>query len=79
MARFYFNVRMDNNVEPDPEGVDLPSLEAARDEALHSAREILANAIKASSHPIDGFVITDESGRELETVSLKDALPKGLC
>jgi hypothetical protein len=54
-------------------------LEAARDEALHSARELLADAIKASSHPIDGFVIADDSGRELETLSLRDALPKGLC
>jgi hypothetical protein len=79
MARFYFHMRTGDHVEADPDGTELPSLAAAEKEALHSAREILADAIKASTDPIDGFVIADESGRELATVPLKDALPKGLC
>ena len=79
MARFYFHMRTGDYVEPDPDGTELPSLAAAKTEALQSAREILANAIMASSDPIDGFVIADESGRELATVALKDALPKGFC
>jgi hypothetical protein len=79
MARFYFHMRTGDHVEIDIEGTELPDLTAAKDEALYSAREILADAIKASHHPIDAVVIADDSGRELETVSLKDALPKGLC
>ena len=34
MARFYFHMQTGDHVQPDPEGVDLPSIEAARDEAL---------------------------------------------
>jgi hypothetical protein len=80
MARFYFHMRTGDHVERDADGAEMPNLEAARTEALQSAREILADAIKASkSHALDCFVIADQKGRELATVSLKDALPKGLC
>jgi hypothetical protein len=78
MARFYFHMRTGDHVEIDTDGTELPGLTAAKDEALHSAREILADAIRASRHPVDALVIADDSGRELETVSLKDVLPKGL-
>lgn len=79
MTRFYFHMRTGDHVEPDTAGTELPSLAAAQVEALQSAREILADAIKAANDPIDEFVITDESGQELATVSLRDALPKDLC
>jgi uncharacterized protein DUF6894 len=79
MARFYFHMRTGDHVEIDTDGTELPDLTTARNEALYSAREILADAIKASHQPIDALVIADDSGRELDTVSLKDALPKGLC
>jgi hypothetical protein len=79
MALFYFHIRTADHVEIDSEGTELPDLPAAKVEALQSAREILADAIKASHQPVDAIVIADDSGRELETVSLKDALPKGLC
>ncbi len=80
MARFYLNILKDGHFEPDPTGEEFSDLAAAREEALASAKEILAGALK-SPHPelIDCFVITDDEGRELDTVPLKDALPKGLC
>jgi hypothetical protein len=80
MARFYFHIREHDHIKPDPEGCDLPDLAAARNEALQSAREILSSAIRGPDpHLFDCFVIADEAGRELATVSLKEALPKGLC
>ena len=80
MARFYFHIRKLGHIEPDPEGCDLPDLAAARNEALQSAREILSSAIRGPDPRLfDCFVIADEEGRELATVSLKEALPKGLC
>jgi hypothetical protein len=80
MARFYFHIRRHDHIEPDPEGCDLPDLAAARNEALQSAREILSSAIRGPGPRLfDCFVIADEAGRELATVSLKEALPKGLC
>jgi hypothetical protein len=80
MARFYFHMRTGERVDRDTDGAEMPNLEAARAEALQSAREILADAIKAAkSDLLDCLVIADEEGQELATVSLKDALPKGWC
>jgi hypothetical protein len=80
MTRFYFHMRTGERVDRDTDGAEMPNLEAARAEALQSAREILAEAIKAAkSDLLDCLVIADEEGQELATVSLKDALPKGWC
>jgi hypothetical protein len=80
MARFYFHMRTGERVDRDTDGAEMPNLEAARAEALQSAREILAEAIKAAkSDLLDCLVIADEEGQELATVSLKDALSKGWC
>jgi hypothetical protein len=80
MARFYFHMRRGDHIERDIDGSEMPDLEVARTEALLSAREILVEAIK-NPKPVllDCFVIADEKDRELATVSLKDALPNGLC
>ena len=42
MARFYFHVRTGDDLTEDPDGVELPDLAAAREEALRSAKDILA-------------------------------------
>src|ERR1044072_3948817 len=47
MGRFYFHVRMGDELIPDDEGRDLPDLSAALREAQLAARELLADAIKA--------------------------------
>ena len=79
MDRFYFHMRRGQHVECDLEGAEFPDLVAARDEACQAAREIVADAIKSSKNDLfDGFIIADESGRELETVALKEVLPKSL-
>ncbi len=55
--------------------MDLPDLPAAHQEALLSAREILADQLRAGK-PLDGQLIeiADESGRVLGVLSFKDAL-----
>ena len=47
MSRFFIHVRCGDTLTEDPEGYDLPNVEAARDEALAAAREILANGLKS--------------------------------
>jgi hypothetical protein len=79
MPRFYFHMRMGDHVEADTDGTELANLAEAKQEALQSAREILANAIMASQNTINEFLIADESGQELATVCVKDALPKDVC
>ena len=77
MRRFYFHIRENDKLATDDEGVDLPDLAAARREAELSAREMLADAIKSGKESVpDAFVIADEEGRTLETLSLSAVLPE---
>jgi hypothetical protein len=79
MPRYYFHFRSDHGTALDDQGTDFPDLSTAREQALASARELLADAIRAGDH--DGpqrVVIADASGRELATVSMKDVLPRFL-
>jgi hypothetical protein len=79
MGRFYFHLRAGDQLIPDEEGLDLPDVSAARHEAMRSAGEILAAAIRADLTKVpDAFVIADEEGRTLDTVPLAEVLPKAL-
>jgi hypothetical protein len=79
MARFFLHIEDGVQRIVDEEGSDLPSLSAARDEALASARELWAAAI-IEQRDLSGrkFVVTDEKGRVLATLPFSDALPPGL-
>ena len=77
MSRFYFHIRVGDQVVRDQEGSDLPDPAAAREEALAAARQILADAIRSGSEATpEAFVIADSEGRELETVPFAMVLPK---
>jgi hypothetical protein len=85
MPRFYINYRNRNQatqeviLAKDDEGVELPGLEAARAAALASAREIVADNVRSiSGHPVEAIFITDESGREVLTIPVKEVLPQTL-
>jgi hypothetical protein len=80
MARFFFHTRRGDEIAKDDEGFELPNLAAARKEALATAREIVADAVKfGKDRTPDSVLIADADGREVMTVSLKDALPRNLC
>jgi hypothetical protein len=77
MPKFYINFRSGDHNAKDDEGIELPGLEEARELALASAREILADNVKANAkNPLLGVIITDESGQELMIISAKDVLPE---
>lgn len=59
---------------PDPEGEELPNLDAARDVAEQSAREALIEAVKTGDTAPDCIQVTDSDGAELLTVFLEDLL-----
>ncbi|XIA67951.1 DUF6894 family protein [Bradyrhizobium sp. TZ2] len=74
-----FHVRAGNEITPDDQGTDLPDLSAAKREALLSARELLAEAIKSGKQTVpEVFVIADDEGRTLDIVSLAAVLPRSL-
>ncbi len=76
MPRFYLHVE---ELETDPEGTELPDLAAARREVLLAAREMLAELIFMGREDVPGkFLIADETGRVLETVRMREVLPKSL-
>lgn len=75
MPRFYFHVRHDDELDEDPEGAELESLEQAEDEAVKAAREILAEKV-AKGDEVDGhrFEITSEAGEVLKVVPFRSVL-----
>jgi hypothetical protein len=75
MGRFYFHLAIGNQLIPDEEGEDLPNASEARREAVRSAREILAEAIRHGQPPQDALVIADDAGRTLDTIRLASVLP----
>jgi hypothetical protein len=72
---FFFNVRSDRSFDVDDEGLDLPSVDAARLEAIKSAREMVAELI-LYDQAIDGmrFEVTDEAGNLLITLPFRDVV-----
>ena len=79
MGRFYLHIKAGGDLHYDEEGIELPSIDAARKEALFSAREMLAGAIKAGKTTVpEALVIADEDGRTLEVVPLASVLPEPL-
>jgi hypothetical protein len=74
--RFYFHVKHGADLFRDEEGIDLESTTLAHAHALQSARELLADAIKAGRDPeIDAFVIADQQGQQLTFVPVAEVLP----
>lgn len=75
MPRFYLHIRDNDRWIEDPEGSDLPNLEAARQEALAGARGILAEKLRAGE-VLDGqtIEITDDAGMVQAVVPFRNAL-----
>jgi hypothetical protein len=75
VPRFHFNVF--NGVDAlDEEGVERPSLEVAKADAVTGARDLIANLIRYGK-PVrrtDRIEITNEAGTLLDTVHFGDAL-----
>jgi hypothetical protein len=77
MPRFYVHIKEHAHLIRDEEGIDLPTAEDARAEALRAARELWSDAINGGTDlDVEGFVIADETGRELASVAVDEVLPK---
>ncbi len=78
MAKFYMRLkRGDEVLEPELELLDLKS---ARQAAVKAAKALLSECIKTGRNPSDDAVLVlDESGSEVETINLLDALGHVVC
>ena len=75
MPHYYFHIRSSTGLIRDPEGAELPDLEAALLEAKRSARELLADLLKADA-VLDGqvFEISDADGLVLARMPFRSVL-----
>ena len=74
MPRFFFNLR-DGVRCDDPEGMILSDAEAAREEAIRSARCILADEVIHGHLPLkDSIEVVDEAGKPVLVVPFREAL-----
>lgn len=75
MPRYFLHIRDGATLLKDPDGSELPDLEAARAEALAAARQLLVELIRADK-VLNGqrFEIVDETGTLLAVVPIREAL-----
>jgi hypothetical protein len=69
MPRFYFDVRRDSVVEPDRDGLVLPSRAIARAEASRAAVDMIRDAVPEDTPDIV-IVVRDEQGKHLFEVEV---------
>ncbi|MFJ6322189.1 MULTISPECIES: DUF6894 family protein [unclassified Rhizobium] len=73
--KFYFHVRDIDGYEKDLEGVDLPSLSIALDEARQAAREMVAELVLQHEKVDDRmFEIANDEVDVVGTVAFKDVI-----
>ena len=69
MPRYFFHVRDQHYLHEDEEGMDLPDLQAALEEALRTDREWVVEPAGFSGLE---FEITDSSGRTMLKVPIQE-------
>jgi hypothetical protein len=74
MARFYLNIR-NGGYSEDPEGCELPDLEAARAEAIDGVRSLLSEEARQGQLDLAAAIeITDGDGTVLLVVPFSEAV-----
>lgn len=75
MPRFYFHICNGTGLIEDEEGQDLPSVEAARLEAMRSARDVMAGDVQRGILDLSSFIEIEDADHQLiETLSFQDAI-----
>ena len=75
MARYFFHHQKSDQLLEDEEGEEFPSLERVREEAVLSAREIIAEAAKQGRDATkDSFSIADDLGQTVLVLQFADVL-----
>lgn len=74
MPRFFFNVA-DHDLVTDSEGVELPSRDAVKEEAVEEMRELLADGARQGLHRSAWtLIVKDEEGKTVMHLPFKSAL-----
>ena len=73
MPRYYFHVRSGNDLTRDPDGSDLPDIDAARKHAVRVACRVWSERPPESTNSNETFEITDEAGQVVLKVPFSEA------
>ena len=73
MPRYFFHVRDGEAVQADPEGADLPDIEAARKAAVDRAYAIWSARPPDPEHNGQVFEIVDDTGEMVLEVAFSEA------
>ena len=75
MVRYYFHLRDGEDLLLDPEGQELPSLDAVRKVTLASARSIISNDVRGGRVDLTCHVdVEDASGAIVHSLPFEDAV-----
>lgn len=75
MRRYFFNVHNGNGLTEDHEGLALPNLEAAREQALLGIRSLVGEELETGTIDLSGRLdICDNSGSVLLSVRFDEAV-----
>jgi hypothetical protein len=75
MPKFFFHILKRSGLINDPEGIDLPDLDAAKEEARHGIRQMVSvNVADGEETEIVSIEIWDEQHNDLATVTLAAAI-----
>jgi hypothetical protein len=79
MPWFFFHLRRNGQIIPDPEGARLTGIDEAQAEAKLAARELIIDHLKTNQPLLldDGIDVTDEHGTVYYTVTFEEALGLG--
>ena len=75
MPRYYFHIKNELEIIRDQEGQELHGLDAVREEATESAREMMSEKVREGHGPDSrAFVVTDEQGHVVLNFPFRDAI-----
>lgn len=77
MLRFFFDLAVDGTLSADDTGVELPSDEAAEQEAMRALTEMGAQLNGAAHATNMALLVRDESGARVCTVALTLSVTRG--
>ena len=74
MPRFFFHIRDGESID-DPDGIYLPDTRTARQEAVRSARDIMAEDVRRGRLPLSAWIeVTDENGEAIFALPFTEAV-----
>jgi hypothetical protein len=73
MPRYFFNARGPNRYVADYKGVDLDSIEAARDVARQTILDIASDPVELRRHEDWTMEVTNDGGRTILTMPFSEA------